>query len=143
VRSRPDIRFIPFAVTEFGALGGHATAFSNELAKHATASKGMHVGKLLAPLRRKGFSRRRCHSRGQRLARVVRRSGLWGGRFFLCWCAFSCHGILHLCHDPQAFPCFLARRVRRCLSPPSVTFLALRGNFSCSLVFYLLGLRTL
>jgi hypothetical protein len=28
VSSRPDIRFIPFVVTEFGALGGHATFFS-------------------------------------------------------------------------------------------------------------------
>jgi hypothetical protein len=27
VRGRSYIRFIPFAVTEFGALGGHATAF--------------------------------------------------------------------------------------------------------------------
>jgi hypothetical protein len=26
VRSRPDIRFIPFAVAQFGALSGHATA---------------------------------------------------------------------------------------------------------------------
>jgi hypothetical protein len=26
-RSRPDIRFILFAVTEFGAFGGHTTAF--------------------------------------------------------------------------------------------------------------------
>jgi hypothetical protein len=33
MRSRPDIRFIPYAVTEFGALGGHATASLNELAK--------------------------------------------------------------------------------------------------------------
>jgi hypothetical protein len=48
VRSRPNIRFIPFAVTEFGTLGGHATAFLTELAKQAAASKGMHVGKLLA-----------------------------------------------------------------------------------------------
>ena len=48
VRSRPDIRFIPFVVTEFGTLGGHATAFLTELAKQAAASKGMHVGKLLA-----------------------------------------------------------------------------------------------
>jgi hypothetical protein len=32
VRSRPDIRFIPFAVTEFGTLGGHATTFLTELA---------------------------------------------------------------------------------------------------------------
>jgi hypothetical protein len=48
VRSRPDIRFIPFAVTEFGTLGGHATAFLTEIAKHGAASKGMHVGKLLA-----------------------------------------------------------------------------------------------
>jgi hypothetical protein len=55
VRSRPDIRFIPFAVTEFGTLGGHATAFLTERAKHAAASKGMHiyVGKLLASWRRK------------------------------------------------------------------------------------------
>jgi hypothetical protein len=36
VRSRPDIRFIPFAVTELGTLGGHATAFLTELAKHAS-----------------------------------------------------------------------------------------------------------
>jgi hypothetical protein len=49
----PDIRFIPFAVTEFGGLGGHATYFSNELAKQEAASKGMHVGKLLASWRRK------------------------------------------------------------------------------------------
>jgi hypothetical protein len=51
VRSRPDIRFIPFAVSEFCALGGHATAFLIELARHAAASKGMHVGKLLASWR--------------------------------------------------------------------------------------------
>jgi hypothetical protein len=53
VKSRPDIRFIPFALTEFGTLGGHAAAFLTELAKHGTASKGMHVGKLLAYWRRK------------------------------------------------------------------------------------------
>jgi hypothetical protein len=38
VRSRPDISFIPFAITEFGTLGGHATALLAELAKHAAAS---------------------------------------------------------------------------------------------------------
>jgi hypothetical protein len=32
-RSRPDIRLISFAITEFGTLGGHATAFLTELAK--------------------------------------------------------------------------------------------------------------
>jgi hypothetical protein len=53
VRNRPDVRFIPFAVTEFGILGGHATAFLTVLAKQASASKGMHVGKLLASWRRK------------------------------------------------------------------------------------------
>jgi hypothetical protein len=53
VRSRPDIRFIPFAVTEFATLGGHAMAFLTELAKHAAASKGMHMGKLLVSWRRK------------------------------------------------------------------------------------------
>jgi hypothetical protein len=53
VRSRPDIRFISFGVAEFGTLGGHATAFLTELAKQATASKGMHVGKFLASWRRK------------------------------------------------------------------------------------------
>jgi hypothetical protein len=53
VRSRPDIRFIPFAVTKFGTLGGHATALVTEFAKQAAASKGMHVGKLLVSWRRK------------------------------------------------------------------------------------------
>jgi hypothetical protein len=48
MRSRPDIRFIRFEVTEFSALGGHATSFSTQLARHATSCKGMHVGKLLA-----------------------------------------------------------------------------------------------
>jgi hypothetical protein len=43
-----DIYIFPFAVTEFGTRGGHATAFLTELAKQAAASKGMHVGKLLA-----------------------------------------------------------------------------------------------
>jgi hypothetical protein len=51
VRSRPDIRSIPFVVTEFGSLGGHATAFLTELAKQAAASKGMYVDKLLASWR--------------------------------------------------------------------------------------------
>jgi hypothetical protein len=53
VRSRPNIRFIPFAVTELGTLGGRATAFLTELAKQVAASKGMHVGELLALWRRK------------------------------------------------------------------------------------------
>jgi hypothetical protein len=53
VRSRPDTRCIPFAVTEVGALGGNATAFLNELAQQAPASKGMHVGIVLASWRRK------------------------------------------------------------------------------------------
>jgi hypothetical protein len=44
VRSRPDIRFTSFAVTEFGAFGGHVTAFLTELAQLAVASNGMHVG---------------------------------------------------------------------------------------------------
>jgi hypothetical protein len=52
-RSRPDIRFTPFAVMESGTLGGHATAFLTEQAKQAAAAKGMHVGKLLASWRRK------------------------------------------------------------------------------------------
>jgi hypothetical protein len=46
------MRFIPRVVTEFGTLNGHATAFLTELAKQATTSKGMHVGKLLASWRR-------------------------------------------------------------------------------------------
>jgi hypothetical protein len=52
LRSRPDFHFIPFAVTEFGTLGGNATNFLTELAKQAAATKGMHVGKLLASRRR-------------------------------------------------------------------------------------------
>jgi hypothetical protein len=53
VKSHPDIRFIRFAVMEFGALGGQATAVLTKLANQATASKGMHVGKWLASWCRK------------------------------------------------------------------------------------------
>jgi hypothetical protein len=53
VRSRPDIRFISSVVTEFGTLGGHATAFLTELAKRTATSKWMPVGRLLASSRRR------------------------------------------------------------------------------------------
>jgi hypothetical protein len=43
-----QIRFIPIAIAEFGARDGHATDYSTKLAKHAAASKGIHMGKLLA-----------------------------------------------------------------------------------------------
>jgi hypothetical protein len=39
LRSRPDIRFIPFAVMKLGTLGGHASASLTELVKHVAASK--------------------------------------------------------------------------------------------------------
>jgi hypothetical protein len=52
VRSRHVTRFIPFAFTEFGALGDHTTAFYTEVARHAAASNEIHVGKLLASWRR-------------------------------------------------------------------------------------------
>jgi hypothetical protein len=137
-KSRPNIRFIPFAVTELGALGGHATAFLDDLAKHATASKGMHVGKLLVSWRRTVS-----------LAAYVPHAGnvLRGFSAIADYgeATSSCAGVpSHApCHGPQAFPFFLSRRVRRCLSPPSVAFFALRGSFSCSLIFYVLGLRTM
>jgi hypothetical protein len=52
VRSRLDIRFIPFAVTKFGTLGGHATAFLRSWpSKQPPLTKGMHL--LLASWRRK------------------------------------------------------------------------------------------
>jgi hypothetical protein len=54
VRSRPDVRFIPFSITEFSTFGGHATALLTELTKQAAVCKGtMHVAKLLASWRRK------------------------------------------------------------------------------------------
>jgi hypothetical protein len=53
VKSRPDIRFIPSAVTEFGTLGGHAAAFFTELAKQVAASKWTYVGKSLDSWHRK------------------------------------------------------------------------------------------
>jgi hypothetical protein len=52
VRSRPEVRFIPFAVAEFCTHGSHAAAFFPKLAGQAAASKGMHVGKLSASWRR-------------------------------------------------------------------------------------------
>jgi hypothetical protein len=129
VRSRPDIRFIPFAVTEFGALGGHATAFLTELAKQAAASEGMHVGKLSASWRRKvSLAVHVAHADNALRGFSARRT--WcGGRSFLGWEAFSCHGALHPRHGPQASPCFLERRVGRRLSPPRVAFSALPRFF--------------
>jgi hypothetical protein len=55
VKIRPDIRFIPFVITEFGALGGLAMVFFTVLANQEAASKGLRVGKLLASWRRKVF----------------------------------------------------------------------------------------
>jgi hypothetical protein len=40
-------------ITGFGTLDGHAKAFWTELTMQASASKGMHAGKLLASWRRK------------------------------------------------------------------------------------------
>jgi hypothetical protein len=66
-----------------------------------------------------------------------------GGCFFLGWDALSYHCVLHPPHGPQASPHFLARRVRRRLSPPRAAFSALRGSFLFSLVLYLLVLCTM
>jgi hypothetical protein len=85
VRNRPDIRFIPFAVTEFDTLGGDATAFLTELAKQAAASKGMHVGKFLASWRRKvSLSPSILLTRTTSCAVCPRRTRC-GSRFFLGW----------------------------------------------------------
>jgi hypothetical protein len=61
VWSRPDIRFIPFTITDFSVLGGHATACLAKLAKQTTVSKGVHVGKLLASLRQRVYVEGRVH----------------------------------------------------------------------------------
>jgi hypothetical protein len=145
VRSRSDIRFIPFPITEFGTLVGHAAAFFTEMARQTAASACdasgivvMHVGKLLSdacgqvvgPMAPKGLSRRPCCSCGQHVARFFRRRRRCGGRFFLAWMkAFSCHGALYPRHGPQASPCVLERRVRRRLSPPRVIFSELPRSF--------------
>jgi hypothetical protein len=83
----------------------------------------------------KGLSRRPCCSRGQRPTLIVRRRKRCGGRFFIGWDAFSCHGALHPRHGPQACPCFLERRVRRRLTPPRVAFSALSRSFFSSICF--------
>jgi hypothetical protein len=89
MRSCPDIRFIPFTVTQFGALDLRPRHGNSERggqsSKQVAASicmnaRGQVVG-LLAP---QDFSRRPCHPHGQRLGRNVRRQGgRCGGRFFL------------------------------------------------------------
>jgi hypothetical protein len=88
-------------------------------------ARGQVVG-LVVP---KGLSRRPCCSRGQRLARFVRRRSRCGGRSFLGWDAFSCHGALHPRHGPQVSSSFLERRVRCRLSPQRVAFSALPRSF--------------
>ena len=47
------LRFVPFAVSEFGALGPHAQAFLVELAKLAAPRRGVPEGKWLSSWRRK------------------------------------------------------------------------------------------
>jgi hypothetical protein len=136
VNSRPDIRFIPFAVKEFGALEGHVAAFL-ELAIRVAASKGMRVGKLLASWDRKvTLAAHVAHADNVLRGLSVAADGdMCRGRFILGLEAFLCHGVLYPRHRSQAPPCFLARRVKRRLSPPRVTFSALLGSSSCSRIF--------
>jgi hypothetical protein len=127
--SHPNTWFIPFAVTEFGTLGGHATNFLSELAKQATASKGMHMSKLLASWRRKiSLVVHVAHADN-----VLRDFSAAGDGVEAASSSvgmpFSCHGALHPRYGPQASPCFLERRVRRRLSPPRVAFSALPMSF--------------
>jgi hypothetical protein len=68
-----DLQVSVFPASSLGFLVLHLSSF---------------VVGLLAP---KGVSRRSCRSRGKRLARVVRRRGRCGSRFFLDLGAFSCH----------------------------------------------------
>jgi hypothetical protein len=131
VRSRPDIRFIPFAVTKFGTLGGHATTFLTELANNAPSSKGMHVGKLLTSWRRKVSLGVHVVNADNVLMRGLSAAadGVEAAPSSDGMPPCSCHGALHPRHGPQASPCFLERRVRRRLSPPRVPFSALPRSF--------------
>jgi hypothetical protein len=93
------------------------------------------VIRLLAP---KGFSRCPCLSRGQRLARVVRR-GRYGGRFFLAWEPFSCHGVLHPRHAWAASVPVLPRAARR-EAPLVASTCCIFGVAWKFLVFHMQGL---
>jgi hypothetical protein len=116
-------------------LTGHATDFLVELVRHVSASKGIHVGKLLASWRRKvSLAVRVAHVDNVLLglsaaADDVETASSSVGKPSLA--------VLHPRQWPQASQCFLARHVRRRLSPPRVVFSALRGSFLCSLVFHL------
>jgi hypothetical protein len=123
----PEIRFIPFAVTEFGTLGGHATAFLRSWLDKQSHLKGCMWASCW-PHGADGFSHRPCRSRGQRLALNVRRRGRCGGRLLFVRDAVSCHGALNARHGPQASPCFLELRVRSRLPPPCVEISALPSS---------------
>mmetsp|Transcript_43550 Transcript_43550/g.112827 ORF Transcript_43550/g.112827 Transcript_43550/m.112827 type:complete len:84 (+) Transcript_43550:648-899(+) len=47
------LRFVPFAVSEFGSLAPHAEAFLVELAKASQAHTGQKIGQLLSAWRRR------------------------------------------------------------------------------------------
>jgi hypothetical protein len=119
----PDICFTPFALTEFGTLGGHATAFLTELAKHASASKGMHVGKLLASWRRKVSLADNIFRGLSAAASGVEAASSSVGMHYHAKALFT------RAMGRKASPCFLERRVRRRLSPPRVAFTVLPRNF--------------
>jgi hypothetical protein len=129
MRICPDIRFIPFAVADFWYSQRPRHGFFDRDGQAGSRLSRNIFGQVIGLLALKGFSRRPCRSRRQRLVRVVRDRRRCGGCFFLGWGCLSCHGALHPRHGPQVSPCFLERRVRRRLSPPRVAFSALPRSF--------------
>jgi hypothetical protein len=84
-------------------------AILSELARQATASKGMHVGKLLASWRRKiSLAVHDAHADNVLGGLPTAADGMENA-LLLGWDAFSGHGVLHPRRGPQAPPCFLAR----------------------------------
>jgi hypothetical protein len=127
VKSRPDIHYIPLAVTEFGALGGHATALLAKLATQAVAFKGMHLGKLLAS----------WPQNVSLAAHIAHADSILRGL------SAAADDVEAASSAEMPSPCtkLFTRamgRKRFRLSPLPVVFSALRGTFLCSPVFYLL-----
>jgi hypothetical protein len=130
VRSRLDARFIPFVVTEFVALGGHATVFLILLTWQATTCKGMHVGKLLASWRRKvSLAVHAAHTDNVLRGLSAAADDVENASSSVGMSSHATAFFTRAMYGPQASPRFLAPRVGLRFSPPHIVLINVAGEF--------------
>jgi hypothetical protein len=123
VRSHRDINLIPFAVAEFGSLGGHATAFFDRVGQAGSRLQRDVRGLNCSPLGAEIFL-----SLSMSLTRTTSCVGCPPPRTMLKP-LLPRLGCFLLPRRSLPAPCILARRVRRRMSPPRVVFFSVGWEF--------------